>query len=342
MGGTIKAYAWAWNLAKKEAAYGVQVADADIAAGSWLEIDDFAPAKVEKTYRTNANRINGARGKTLRQLKGRMGSIPRKSDASVEVITSLLGLGTGNVSSSGGGDPYTHTIKFPTLCGLKPPSTSIIEGIICAGLTSGYKLYRGVVVDQITIECGGGQDEVKLTYTLKHDGSETTKSSFSFPAAIAPLTSLIGAMVKLEIGLSGGSWTDITTRLLSWKVTVNFGPQPSKAANNSVYVSSYKYSNGNPHVDFDFTISGDKSSTEWGYSDADTLLQLRLTLDSGLTPARSVVMLMDQTYIIADEGSDDLEPTLVCKTDELDVVADTGPAIFTCKTGVAAYLVASP
>jgi hypothetical protein len=147
---------------------------------------------------------------------------------------------------------------------------------------------------------------------------------------------------SFEIGLSGGSWTDITTRLLSWKVTVNFGPQPSKAANNSVYVSSYKYSNGNPHVDFDFTISGDKSSTEWGYSDADTLLQLRLTLDSGLTPARSVVMLMDQTYIIADEGSDDLEPTLVCKTDELDVVADTGPAIFTCKTGVAAYLVASP
>jgi hypothetical protein len=338
MGGTIEAYAWAVGIAKKEASYGVQVADADMSA--WLEINDFEPAKIDKLYRTNEKRIKGARGKTVRQLKGRMGTIPRKSDASVEKIVRLLALGLGNINSSGSSDPYTHTIKHPSLCTLKPPSTSIVEGIICSGLTGGYKLYKGVCVDQITIEGGGGQDEVKLTYTLKHDGSETTKSSFTFPAAVIPLTYLIGAHMTFELGTSGGSFTDITSRVLSWKVTYNFGLQPSKAANSSVYVSSYKYSRGNPKIGVEFEISGDKSSTEWGYSENDTQLKLQLSLIS--SASRSVVALMDQIYIEAEESADDLEPTLKCKVDELDVIADTGPAIWTCKTGTAAYLVASP
>src|SRR6185369_7573889 len=128
MGGTTEAYRWAVAQEKKEGAYGTQVADVDIAVGVWLEINDFEPAKVEKEYRTNANRIKGARGKTLRQLKGRMGTVTRKSDASVEVITWLLALGLGNVTTSGSGDPYTSTIKHPTLCALNPPSTSLIEG----------------------------------------------------------------------------------------------------------------------------------------------------------------------------------------------------------------------
>jgi hypothetical protein len=340
MGGTIEAYRWAVGLAKKEAAYGVQVADADMTA--WLEINDFEPAKVDKEYRTNVNRIKGARGKTLRQLKGRMGTIPRKSDASIEKITWLLALGLGNIASSGSVDPWTHVIKHPSLCTLKPPSTSIVEGIVCAGLTSGYKLYKGVSVDQISIEGGGGQDEVKLSYTLKHDGSETTKASFTFPSTAAVLTYLIGAHLKFELGPSGGSFTDITTRILSWKITYNFGLTPSKTASSSVYVSSYKYSRGNPKISVEFELSGDKSSTEYGYSDADTLLMLQLTLDAGVTPLRSSVLLMDQIYIVAEESADDLEPTLKCKVDELDVIADTGPAIWVCRTGVPAYLVASP
>jgi len=338
MGGTIEAYEWAVGLAKKEGSYGVQVADADLT--TWLEVDDFEPAKVEKQYRTNQNRIKGARGKTVRQLKGRMGTIPRKSVATVEAITWLLALGLGNISSSGSTDPWTHTIKHPSLCALKPSSTSLVEGVVCAGLTSGYKLYKGVCVDQITIEGGGGQDEVKLSYTLKHDGSETTKGSFTFPASVANYVGLIGAHLTFELGPSGGAFTDITSRILSWKITYNFGLQPSKAANSSVYVSSYKYSRGNPKIDVEFELSGDKSSTEYGYSDADTLLQLRLSLV--VSSSRSVVLLMDQIYIVAEESADDLEPTLKCKVDELDVIADTGPAIWTCKTGIAAYLVASP
>ncbi|HEX8091830.1 MAG TPA: hypothetical protein VF762_23455, partial [Blastocatellia bacterium] len=67
MGGTIEAYRWMINFAKKEGSFGVQEADADIAAGSWFEVNDFEPAVVEKQYRTNENRINGTRGTTLRQ-----------------------------------------------------------------------------------------------------------------------------------------------------------------------------------------------------------------------------------------------------------------------------------
>ncbi|HKQ06605.1 MAG TPA: hypothetical protein VJ464_15840 [Blastocatellia bacterium] len=344
MSGTTKAYRWMINYGKSEGQFGIQEADADIAAGSWYEVNDFKPTEIEKTYRTNQNRINGTRGKTLRQLKGRSGKLARTSDASVEVITNLLLQGLGNFSVSGSGDPYTLTIKHPSVCTLYPISKSYVEGVVCNGLTSGYKLYKGAVVSKITIEGGGGQDEIKLTYEYMTDGSETTKASFTFTTTPAVLNYLIGAHLNFKLYPNGGGPIDITTDILSWKITYDFAPQPRKtgSSSSSVLVPKYKYGKDTPKLDVEFVYCGDKSGTVYGYFDNDTLLTLQITLDAGVTPARSVSLLMNQCYITATEGEDDLEPTLNCKVDTIDVIADSGPAVWTCKAGSNSWLVASP
>lgn len=338
MAGNVQAFRQAISLVKREAAFGTQVADADLT--TWIEMDEFAPSKIEKEFRTNSNRINGVRGKTQRQLKSRAGMISRKTDASVELVTSLLALGSGgNIASSGSADPWTHTIKDPTLCTTYPHSTSLVEGIVCAGLTSGYKLYKGICVDQITLE-GSGRDEVKLSYNLKHDGSETTKSSFSFPASLSVLTYLLNSHLAFKLYPNGGGVIDITDKVLSWKITKNYGVVPTKTSNTGIYVPRYKYSKGNPNIAVEFVVSEDKSGTIYGYSDAETLLTLQLSLT--VSASRSISVLMDSVYIMADEESDDLEPTLNCKVDPLDILADSGPDVWTCKTASPLYLVASP
>lgn len=338
MGGNVQAFRQALSLTKREAAFGVQVADADLT--TWIEMDEFSPAKVEKAFRTNANRINGVRGKTQRQIKSRAGMISRKIDASVEQVTSLLTLGSGgNVASSGSADPWTHAIKDPTLCTTYPHSTSLVEGIVCAGLTSGYKLYKGVCLDQWTLE-GSGRDEVKLTYNLKHDGSETTNSSFSFPSSLTALTTLLNSHLAFKLYPNGGGAIDITDKVLSWKITKNYGVVPTKTANNGIYVPRYKYSKGNPNIAVEFVVSGDKSDAIYGYADAETLLTLQMSLTA--SASRSISVLMNSIYITADEESDDLETTLNCKVDPLDIIADSGPDVWTCKTGSPLYLVASP
>lgn len=336
MGGTIEAYRRAICLNKKESPFGNVLLDADLV--TWIEVNDFEAAKVEKAYRTDAGRINGTRGMTQRQLKERSGSVPWKVDASPEIITWLLALGHGNITTTGSGDPYTHVIKHPSLCTLYPFSTSMIEGIVCSGLTNGYKQYKGMCVDQITLE-GDARGEVKLSFTFKHDGTEVTRSSFPFPTSILPVTYLIGAhLTSFKLYPNGGSVLDLKDRVLSWKITVNFGVVPTKTANSGVYVPKYKYGKGKPEHKIEFVLSGDKSSDEYGYSDADTLMTLDMTLSAGITPARSVNLVQNKCYIVTEENADDLEPTLNCKVDEIDVISDSGPAIWTCKTGVAAYL----
>jgi hypothetical protein len=335
MSGTTQAFRQAISIPSVEANFGTLLGLASLT--QWIECNEFEPAKIEKQLRTNQNKIDGTRGKTNRQVVRRMGTIPRKMDASAEIITWLLGLGLGNVVSSGSSDPYTHTIKHPPLCTLYPYSTSLVEGIVCAGLTSGYKSYKGVTLDSITIE-GDSAGEVKITWTWKHDGSETTQSSFTWPTTLQTLTYFSGQHCTLKLYPKGGSVLDITNQLLSWKLTYNFNVVPTKVANNGLYVARYKYSKGAPNIGFEFVVSADKSDVIYGYADAETLLTMQHKLDAGTTPARSVQLDMSDIYITADEGSDDIEPTLTCKIDELDVIANTGPAIWTCKTGVAAYL----
>jgi hypothetical protein len=336
MGGTIEAYRRAVCFPKKESAYGTQILDADLA--TWIESNDFEPAKVEKTYRTDQNRINGTRGMTQRQLHTRTGMVPGKLDASVEVFTWLLGLGLGNITSSGSADPYTHIIKHPTLCSLYPASTSMVEGIVCAGLTGGYKLYKGMCLDKLTLE-GDSRGEVKMTYSFKHDGTETAKGSFTFPTTVFAASYLIGGhLTSFKVYPNGSGALEVKDKILSWKINYDFGVVPTKAANNGVYVPKLKYSKGKPEVKIEFVYSGDKSDVVYGYSDADTLTTIDMTLDTGLVPARSINMLMNRCYIVAEENADDVEPTLSCKVDEIESIADTGPAIWTCKTGVAAYL----
>jgi hypothetical protein len=339
MAGTTEAQRNGFSIENIEASFGTTIGMSDL--DQWIQVNDFEPAKIEKQFRTDEGKINGTRGKTQRQKFRQMGTAPFKVDASVEVIAWLLGLGTGNITTTGMADPYTHVIKHPPLCSLYPYSTSFVQGIVCAGLTGGYKSYKGCVVDQITIE-GDSAGEVKLTWTFKHDGSETTQASFTFQTAVQAFTYLIGSMMTMKLYPNGDAAIDITDKVLSWKVTYNFNVQPTKTANSGLYVARYKYGKSSPKISVEVTISGDKSSVIYGYSDAETLCTYQLKLDAGTTPARSIQLDMSKVYIMADEGADDLEPTLNLKIDEIDVIANTGPAVWTCKTGVAAYLVPLP
>jgi hypothetical protein len=339
MAGTIEALRNGFSLPNVEAAFGTTIGMADL--DQWIEVNDPEFVKIEKQFRTNEGKINGTRGKTQRQKFRQMGTAPFKVDASVEIITWLLGLGLGNVTTTGASDPYTHVIKHPTLCSLYPYSTSFVQGIVCSGLTSGYKSYKGCVVDTLTIE-GDDAGEIKLSWTFKHDGSETAQASFTFQTSVDVFTYLIGSMMTMKLYPNGSGAIDITSKVLSWKVTVNFNVQPTKVANSGLYVARYKYGKSSPKVSVEVKVSGDKSDAIYGYSDNETLCTYQLKLDAGTTPARSVQFDMSQVYVMADADSDDLEPTLSLKLDELDVIANTGPAIWTCKTGVAAYLVPLP
>ncbi|MCI0489387.1 MAG: hypothetical protein L0229_22570 [Blastocatellia bacterium] len=339
MAGTIKAYRTALLTTAAEAVYGVQIADGSLT--QWVEVNEFEPGKTEKTYRTDAGRIKGVRGITQRQLESAMGTMPRQMDASVEVITWLLALGLTNVASAGTVDPWTHTIKHPPVCTLVPKSTSLVEGIVCSGLTAGYKLFKGCVIEQLSIEMDG-KGAVKLGWTWKTDGSETTKGSFTFPTSTLALTYLLGSMLTLELHPNGGGSIDITSLLNSFKITLNFNVQPRKTSSSSVFVSGYRYGGDAPTVDIEFQVSADKSHAIYGYHENDTLLTLVATFDANVTPARSVVCSVSNCHINAEEDADDIEPVLNCKVSPLDIAANTGPAVWTCKTGVAAYLTPLP
>jgi hypothetical protein len=336
MGGTTEAYRWAVSLAKREASYGVQVPDADLT--KWLEILDADFAKISKEFRTNEQYVNGVRGKTSYQAKSAEGTLKRKFHLSPEVFAWTTALQLGNLTTAGSVDPYTHTEKHPSICTRDLNSFSFIESIECAGLTGTKKLYKGCVIDkqEITINADG---EIEHTVDIKTDGSEADKAAFSQPSSVEPVTYLLGSQATVKLNPSAAGDISITSQFQSLKLVISSNVQRRKVSSSSIFAPGYRYAKDSPKLEAELTVSADKSDVIHDYYESDTKLKLQVLIDSGLTPARSIQCVIAECFIMDLEPSaDDIEPTLKLKFDMLDLVANSGPVIWTNKTGAAAYL----
>ncbi|MEW6212556.1 MAG: phage tail tube protein [Acidobacteriota bacterium] len=333
-----RAFKWATALTKKESPYATQILDANLL--DWFPVTEVDQVKTDIGFRTDEEEINGFLGATEVQVESRMGSLTRKFNASVEVITGFLAWALGNVTTTGAADPFTHTIKFPSVCVLNPPSFSLIEGFPCAGDTNTQTLFKGCCVDQITIEITG-KGAVKMTVTVKTDGSETVKASFNFPATANTQKKLIGSNTVFQVGPAGGAYTNYSSVFRSGKITINCGLIVPPNISGGIFVPEMQYGERQPSIDVEATIKADRAHALYlNYLNND-LLKLSLALDPGVSPARSVALTMANGFLeSADPGREGNELRLNLKFRELHNSTDSGPATFVCKTAAAAYLVA--
>jgi len=340
MGGTTKGIKTATALINCEAAFGVTIPIVSL-VDIYVQ-NNFNPAKITPAFRTDAGRITGARGVTNRQRETAEGMLSESLDASTELIVHGLALGYGNATATGSADPWTQTIKHPSVCTSSPKSTSFLQGIECAGLTQGYKSYKGASLSKMVISMKG-QGRIELTREWKLDGSEVTQAAATFPASFLSLTYLLSSHLALKLYPNGGGAITISSsRLVSLQIEIDFGLTKRNRAGNSIYVPGWRFAGDKPSIKITFEVEGDKSDVIYGYFENDTLLTAQVVLDPGVVPSRAITMDMAKCYLIAEEGNDDTDPTLKCTIDEIDVIANQGPAIWSAKTGVAAYNVPLP
>ena len=140
-------------LNKKEAAYGIQVADGDMT--DMFKMTEIEFSDIETDYRTDENENNRYDGPTEHEVESKKGGRGFKFNASIEVFAAFIIWALGRVTSSGSNPNYTHTVKWKTVCTLNPVSFSHIEGLECADATGTLFLYKGEVVDSISLECDG-------------------------------------------------------------------------------------------------------------------------------------------------------------------------------------------
>lgn len=339
---TPKSFEWATALAKKETTFGGGFATDPVYA-DWLvgRAADFV--QEAWTYADNADEINGSVGApTEHTLEMREGSLQRELVCSVEALTAFLAWALGVVTSSGSADPWTHTIKFPTPCSTNPPSFSFIELLSCAGFTGTFFKYKGATVESIAVDISS-KGYIKLTVSIKTDGSETADASFTAPTTPTTVRKLLGNMATLKYGPGG---TETIAAIRDIKFTLNLGLVVPPDISVSTTVAQFQYGPGNPSIDVEFTAQGDKSHLVYGYATGKTACILNLTIDAGVTPLRSVQLTMSQTICTATVKPSGNETQITCKvlgeanaTD--GTAANPRPAQFVCKNGTAAYLVAA-
>jgi hypothetical protein len=333
---TPRAFEWAIGQGSKETTFGVAQADGSMT--HWLPVTEAAFADLGVQYRTDAEEINGFVGETSHQEESRSATVQRKMQASVESIAWSVFMMLGNVVSSGTTPNFTHVGKWRSICTVNPPSFSFVEGLICAGSTATYWLYKGSVVDQVTVEVSG-KGFVQLTITVKTDGSETAKTSFTWPASAAAVNKLVGAMLTLKCGPIGTE--DLTSLVRSFKFTLNAGVTEPPSIGN-VLVTEYQYGGSNPTLEIEFTIKGDKSHTLYAAMQSglstgtptnqklDALLQVNANSSIRLFCSKGIA-----NATVKPSGN---ETNLVVKYMPEHNVTDSGPAVITAKNAIASYL----
>jgi hypothetical protein len=175
-----------------------------------------------------------------------------------------------------------------------------------------------------------------LTITIKTDGSETAKTSFTFPTTPDAVNKLIGAMLTLKCGALGSE--DLTSLVRSFKFSINAGVvEPASIGN--VNVVEWQYSGNGPTLDVEFTLKADKSHALYtAYQNKtsqilDALLQFNAN--------RSVRLHCSQGIVNAMAKPSGNEVNLDVKYLAEHNTTDSGPGTLVCKTGVAAYLIAA-
>jgi hypothetical protein len=327
---TPRAYEMALGIASKETTFATAQADGSLT--DWLTVTEAEFAELQVNYRTDEEDINGFVGETEHQEESRSATLGRKMQASVEAIAYYIAMMLGNVTVTGTTPNYTHSIKWRSVCTVNPPSFSFVEGLICAGATGTYWLYKGAVVDQISIEVSG-KGFVVLTVTVKTDGSETAKTSFTFPTSKTAVNKLIGSMLTLKCGAAGTE--DLTSLLRSFKLTLNAGIVEPPSIGN-VNVVEYQYGGTNPKLEVEFVIKGDKSHAIYTAYQAKTaqILDALLQFNSN----RSIRLHCSQGIVTASVKPQGNETQLTAKYMAEHNSTDSGAGVFTAKTGTASYL----
>lgn len=329
-----RAYEFALGLASKETTFGV--AQADVSLTDWLAVTgpDFVDLNIG--YRTNADEINGYVGETEHQEESRKASLTRNMQGSVDAIAWAIAMMLGNVTVTGTTPNYTHLAKWRGICTVNPPSFSFVEGLVCAtGTTGTYWLYKGSVVNQLTIDVSG-KGFVKFSITVETDGSETAKTAFTWPVAPTAVNKLIGSMLTLTCGTAGTE--NLTTLVRSLKITMNAGITEPPSIGN-VNVVEYQYGAQAPTLDIEFTIKGDKSHALYTAYQAksnvifDALLQFNAN--------RSIKLHCTQGIVNSTVKASGNETQLTVKYMVEHNTTDSGPGVWTLKTGTAVYLVAA-
>lgn len=329
-----RAYEWALGLASKETTFATPQADGSLT--DWLAVTgpDFVDLNIG--YRTNADEINGYVGPTESQEESRKASLSRNMQGSVDAIAWAIAMMLGNVTVAGTTPNYTHTAKWRGICTVNPPSFTFIEGLVCvSGSTGTYWLYKGAVVNQLTIDVSG-KGFVKFSITVETDGSETAKVAFVWPVAVTAVNKLIGSMLTLKCGVAGTE--NLTTLARSMKITMNAGITEPPTIGN-VNVTEFQYGPQAPSLDVEFTIKGDKSHALYAAYQAKTNQIFDALLEFNAN--RSIRLHCTQGIVNATVKGSGNETQLTVKYMAEHNATDVGPGVWTLKTGVAVYGVAA-
>jgi hypothetical protein len=333
---TWKAARWGVATQKKETTFATALADGILV--DWYEVTEPVFHNVEREYRNDAGTINGQLGATDDEIETQMATLPIKAQASTELATWLLALLFGRITTTGASDPFTHTLKAREICTLNPPSTSVLRGYACAGETATQDGHKGISVDSVSLTCSG-KGAIELDATLKSDGSITDKSGATLPATLKTVTKLLGAHTVLKYGPLGTE--NITSVIRSWKLTASGGLFVPPSITAGKFVPEFHYGPENPTIDFEFTMKGDTSHVVYGYFEANTSCILDLTIDSGVTPSRSLRALLSKTKVDSTEAKEGSERRLNNKLRVFANSTDGGYGQIIAKTGESAYLVAA-
>lgn len=329
-----EAYAWVTNVRKKESAYGVLMADADIVM-DWLVGIEPGFFSVTPTYRDDGKEMNGFSGPTKHQIERWDGEKSMKFYFSPQVYQYLLALQLGNVAIAGSADPWIATNKWPNICTLSPASTTWLEAPLCSGFTADFLAYKGVMVEETDVTING-LSSIELAAKLICDGSQTAKPSLVLPASVYAVQQLIGANVSLKLGPLGTE--DLTSDFRSAKVNIKNGLTRRNGVSAGLFSPGFNFGGNNPAPTISLTIIGDKSHVVHGYMLNKTVLKLDLKADPVLTPNRYSQWKLNQCIVKCKEVPSGSESQL-----QIDIMpewnsVDAGPMTIINATQEAAYL----
>lgn len=329
---TARSLKWATALTKKESVYGTQIADGSLV--DHLKMSEIDFADVDTQFRIDEEDLTGFAGPTEHEVESKTGSLARKFKASCENIGAFLAWQLGRITSSGTNPDFSHDAQWPLICTLNPPSYSLVEGLDCVGSSGTFLLYKGVVVDQFSLEVEG-KSPVMLTLGNKHDGSETAKGSFAFPAGFVAENKLLGSMKSLKFGPLGTE--DLTSILRTLKITINSGITEPPGGSAGVFVAEYQYADKRPDLAIELSLKADKSHAVYGYQGVPpTVVKFDFLLQK--SASRSVRLVCTRGVCTVKQAREGNEPRLnVTFLPEWNST-DGGPGKWTVKNGIASYL----
>lgn len=331
----------AFPLGLKEAVYGTAIADASLI--TWIPANAVNYPELDIRYRDNSQDIDGHLDPSEREVEHRSGKRTWSFDASAESLLWSWAMQWGLITMSGSADPWTGTIKKRANCTTSPPSFTYFHGLNCAGATGTFKIRKGAVITQQSLEINSS-GVIKQTVETMDDGSITASALFSVPSVPSTVKKLIGAYAVPQFGVAG-SLVNLSTakRFRSIKISSNSNAQDIETPGSGVNASDVQYGEKGPSLEVELVIKGDESSPEFGYFDQGvnpTQVQLDMTIDPGVSPLRTWRILMTACHIIGctvvPKGN---ENNLNIKLGTLWSSADAGPAQIIGRSGQATFLV---